>query len=120
MSFTAIVLTPDSCTLAAEVAGRYGIAPIQWDLKLHHVTLAMGEPSGFKIGEERVLTVTHAGRVEGRVTAFKVAGAGDSVNKVPHVTIAVSKGAKPVESNQIVDWREIEPFTIRGKVEVCC
>lgn len=119
MSYTAIVLDADSRVLAAEVAGRYGIAPIQWDLKLHHVTLAMGAPSGFKIGEERVLTVTHAGRVEGRVTAFKVEGAGDSANKTPHLTIAVAKGAKPVESNQITDWREIQPFTIRGKVEVC-
>jgi len=118
MSYTAIVLDEDSRTLAAEVAGRYGIAPIQWDLKLHHVTLAMGKP-GFRIGEERELTVTHAGRVEGRVTAFRVSGAGDSCNKVPHVTIAVAKGAKPVESNQIADWREIPPFTIRGKIEIC-
>ena len=119
MSFTAIVLDEDSRTLAAEVAARYGIAPIQWDTKLHHVTLAMGTPSGFHIGEERILTATHAGRTEGRVTAFKVAGAEDSTNKVPHVTIAVAKGAKPVESNQIIEWREIKPFTIRGKVEIC-
>lgn len=116
--FTAIVLDSDSVTLAEEVARRHGLIPFAWDFKCHHVTLAMGK-SDFIIGEEREMTVTHRGQTSGRVSAFRVAGAGDSTNKVPHVTVAVAKGARPVESNQITEWQEIEPFQISGKIEIC-
>lgn len=85
----------------------------------HHVTLAMGTPAGFNIGERRALTVTHYGETEGRVTAFRVTGADDSANKVPHVTIATFGDAKPKESNQIEKWVSITPFEITGNVAVC-
>lgn len=118
--FTAIVFDIESHHRIWRRALELNLLRAGWSEKCHHVTLAMGtQDETYAAGAERVLTVTHYGEKAGRVTAFRVAGAGDSANKVPHVTIAVAKGAKPVESNQITDWRAIEPFTIRGKVEVC-
>jgi hypothetical protein len=119
MSYTAIVLDEDSAALVKKEGGRYRETPYGADFKCHHVTLAMGADATFPVGKRRILTVTHIGCVEGRVSAFRVLGADDSKNKVPHVTIAVAKGAKPVESNQIVEWREVLNFSISGKVEIC-
>lgn len=91
--FTAIVLSYDSQNLCIEKA--------------------------LALGAHREMTVTHIGETKGRVTAFRVNGAGDSKNRIPHVTIAVFGDAKPKESNEITEWRAIEPFDISGKIEIC-
>lgn len=118
--FTAIVLSPTSQNVCIERALALGVIKPGEPAKCHHVTLAMGDASDrFAIGAGRFLTVTHVGTIAGRVAAFKVAGASDSKNKVPHVTIAVFGNAKPKESNDITDWREVENFTISGKIAVC-
>lgn len=36
----------------------------------------------------------------------------------PHITLAVSPGSKPVQSNNITDWISIPPKVIFGTVEV--
>ena len=41
-----------------------------------------------------------------------------SANAIPHITIACSPTGKPVDSNKITNWREIDPFTISGKIDV--
>ncbi len=118
--FTAIVLDKSSqikVRAKALVLGLYNYKSIT---KCHHVTLALGKISGFKIGAARNLVVTHYGFTpDGKVSAFRVRGAEDSKNMFPHVTIAVAPGHKPAESNQIVEWTKIEPFEINGKIEIC-
>ena len=118
--FTAIVFDIESHHRIWNRALNLNLLRCGWNEKCHHVTLAMGaQDETFTVGAERVLTVTHYGEKAGRVTAFRVAGAGDSVNKMPHVTVAVAPDAKPRESNEITEWVEIEPFQVVGKVAIC-
>ena len=58
-----------------------------------------------RIGESIELTVTHVGRSDSCI-AVRVDGF-ESRNAVPHVTVAVAPGARPVMSNQITEWKEI-------------
>lgn len=119
--FTAIVLDSTSEMRAWRAALELGLLHSGWSEKLHHVTLAMGNSSrAFQIGALRALTATHYGRNAGRVTAFRVSGADDSANAVPHLTIAVAPDAKPRESNDIADWVPLAaPFEISGEIKVC-
>lgn len=117
MAYTAIVLSTESAEKCAARARAMGMT---WERTYcHHVTLALTTGAGFAIGERRTLTATHAGRVAGRVCAFKVAGAEDSRNRTPHVTIGTSGEGKPKDSNAIESWEEIEPFQLFGTVEIC-
>lgn len=117
MAYTAIVLTTESAEACAARARALGM---EWErTHCHHVTLALSSRAGFQIGEGRTLTVTHAGRIAGRVCAFRVAGAEDSTNSVPHVTVGTSGAGKPKDSNGIEAWEAVEPFQISGTVEIC-
>lgn len=40
-----------------------------------------------------------------------------SVNKIPHITICTFNGGKPVDSNMITEWKDIEPITVEVKLE---
>lgn len=91
-----------------------------WSLECDHCTLAFGTPSGsLHQLPEREITVD-AFAFNDFVAAFRVRGADDSQNAVPHVTALVNraKGGKPVMSNQLTDWRAIKPVMLRGKVRV--
>lgn len=37
-------------------------------------------------------------------------------NKMPHITIATPPNGKPVNSNKITNWIDIEPYKIHGKI----
>lgn len=39
------------------------------------------------------------------------------VNDIPHITIATFRGGKPVDSNEITNWKDIEPIIITVKLE---
>jgi hypothetical protein len=56
--------------------------------------------------------------VSDRAIAFGVGTDLSIVNKLPHVTIAVAPGAKPVDSNYISDWKSIVPFDIEGTIQM--
>lgn len=94
-----------------------------WEILSHHCTINMGnldaDLRNYK-GYEYDLDITHIG-INERVIAFKVAKNTQSgklsKNKTPHITVAVNRmaGAKPVESNQIENWIELDaPFTVKG------
>jgi len=121
--YTAIVLDSRSRDLVISRARGLRITSAGWREIAHHVTLCMGEkPGKFKRGQSRRVVATHYGVTDGRVCAFRVKGAEDSENALPHVTVAVAEGAKPVESNAIAEWKELEKeqiFSLVGKVEVC-
>lgn len=40
-----------------------------------------------------------------------------SVSKIPHITICTFNGGKPVDSNMITEWKDIEPITVEVKLE---
>lgn len=120
--FTAIVLTKASVESLRRVAENINLIKDGWKTHLHHCTLNMGDTGNSKrafVNDIRLLKVTHFGFKDGRVTAFKVEGASDSVNKVPHITIATNGNAKPVESNDITLWIPMQSIIVSGVVKVC-
>lgn len=77
------------------------------------------------VGTEVDLRVSHIGKSNkcyaARVTGVKHVSflalfeGYQSINKFPHITLCVSEGAKPVQSNYIEDWVEVkEEIIIRG------
>ena len=66
------------------------------------------------LGKEVKLTVVAAGQLTGKVLAVKVETDVPSANVNKHITVLVANGAKARESNDIVEWNEIEPFELRG------
>lgn len=40
-----------------------------------------------------------------------------SVNKIPHITICTFNGGKPVDSNNITEWKNIKPIIVETKLE---
>ena len=48
--------------------------------------------------------------LEGKMLILPIA------NKIPHITIATPPNGKPVNSNKITKWFDIEPYTVNGKL----
>jgi hypothetical protein len=121
--FLAIVLSENSAFTAWQTALHHDLLFAGWKEHCHHVTLALGLPTNTaELGKWREVVLTHYGKIEGRVTAFKVSGADDSKNETPHLTIAVNsdEGAKPRESNDITEWFPLDnPVKVQGTVELC-
>lgn len=95
----------------------------EWNPYCHHMTINMGELPAEKkgyLGKEIRLYVTHIDW-DTKVMAVKVKDNENlSVNKTPHVTLAVNKnaGGKPVMSNDLSQWKPLKrKFYIFGKVE---
>lgn len=38
-------------------------------------------------------------------------------NKIPHITICTFRGGMPKDSNNITEWKDIEPITVEVKLE---
>lgn len=38
-------------------------------------------------------------------------------NKIPHITICTFNGGKPVDSNMITEWNDIEPIRVETKLK---
>lgn len=96
-----------------------------WDWKGHHMTIHMGPPNKsdlMMVGKRVMLTATHFGMLHGRVAALKIGAGGQySQNEIPHVTLCVNGrvGAKPVESNNIVNWTKLYlPITLVGNYTI--
>lgn len=117
VSYCAIVLDPQS---REKILNHLSI-PNDWKVICHHMTIKMGElPENLKDrkGEKVTLSVTKLGKSD-RALAVGV-DSNLSLNVIPHITVAINAkaGAKPVESNQIQDWKELdEAFTVSGKIE---
>ena len=94
--------------------------PLGWKLFGHHMTIKFGSGLPFEIAhlcdESVTLVVTHIG-ISDKAIAVKVNGF-PSFNKIPHITIAVndSEGGKPVMSNNITDWKKVNPIELTGSV----
>lgn len=95
-------------------------APWKWKVLAHHMTICLGElPAILKdsVGEIVELKVLSIGTSD-KVVAFGVDGF-YSDNQKPHITFAIdhANGAKPKESNDITDWKELDfPFTVTGVI----
>lgn len=100
--------------------------PSDWRKYAHHMTIiynnksevaqAWANTTAPRMGEDVLLRATHVG-VSDKAIAIRVSGE-MSANDIPHITIACSPIGKPVDSNKITNWREIDPFTINGRIDV--
>ena len=100
--------------------------PDDWRKYTSHMTIiynnkseiaqAWAKATAPRVGEDVLLKATHVG-VSDKAIAIRVNGE-MSANAIPHITIACSPIGKPVDSNKITNWREIDPFTISGKIDV--
>lgn len=100
--------------------------PSDWKKYAHHMTIIFNNKTDVaqawakttlqRMGEDVCLTVTHVG-VSDKSIAVRVSGE-MSANSIPHITIACSPNGKPVDSNKITNWREIDPFKIDGVISV--
>tara|TARA_R110002153_G_scaffold127065_1_gene274618 strand:- start:527 stop:913 length:387 start_codon:yes stop_codon:yes gene_type:complete len=127
MAYTAIVFDEDTILkLEEEYVALTKNHTEDWEDKFHHLTVCMGTNSKgkypFQLGDRVQINITHLGHSL-MVTAFRCElPEGKSVkSKVPHITCKVNRvdGGKPKHSNDISEWMEIDPFSVKGVVQVC-
>lgn len=90
----------------------------------HHMTLNMGHlPEGWEHGQPVDLTIDGWGIVnepKAQAMAFRVnresLPAPIDEDRTPHISTMVGSNGKPMHSNQIVEWNDIEPFNVKGLV----
>lgn len=118
VAYTAVVLDEKSHSLLVE--NLRSSIPQDWKIYAHHMTMNLGE---IKPEFERYLGATVKLKVKSVGIGEKVIAVGvegfPTVNKIPHVTIAVdvNNGGKPAMSNQISNWQPIQfGFELTGKV----
>lgn len=69
------------------------------------------------VGEEFQIVINGVG-ISGKAMAFRVDKKSVvCVNDIPHITIATFREGKPVDSNEITNWKNIEPIIITVKLE---
>lgn len=65
-----------------------------------------------RLGETLQVVINGIG-ISDKAMAFRVINHNIvCVNDIPHITIATFNGGKPVDSNKIINWREIAPIVI--------
>ena len=117
--YTAVILDEKS---KSELLGKFKkMIPKNYKILAHHMTITFGkglDSIGLEgdVGKQINLTVTHLGESEMAI-AVKVKGY-ETNNKIPHITLAINsdEGGKPVMSNQIENWIEVEPLILTGIV----
>lgn len=108
-----------------EFVAKHVSIPDGWKMYCDHMTIIYNDGSDNaekwasaiepKIGQRAMLDITEIG-VSDRCIAVKVSGYPTN-NKIPHITVAVAPGAKPVESNSITNWKPVTTgITILGTV----
>lgn len=126
--YTAIVLTQESQQLLKNMFRPFcELHTCDWKLHCHHMTIEMGVYAEISIadkyiGEKIILTCRKVGYSNNlKVCALEVETKVPSMNKIKHITIYTMEGAKPVESNNITNWEEVQgvPFVLEGYVETC-
>ncbi len=117
-------LNDDSKILLLDKFGDY--IPDGWRTICHHCTLSFGDPSDNRevfdyiatfLGKTVEFEIVSIG-ISDDAIALGVGGNIKSKNTKPHITLAIPPGGKPVNSNLIEDWRDIEEhFTVCGVVD---
>lgn len=69
------------------------------------------------VGEKFQIVINGVG-ISDKAMAFRVDEKSVvCVNDIPHITIATFRGGKPVDSNEITNWKDIEPIIVTVKLE---
>jgi hypothetical protein len=97
-----------------------------WKLFCHHMTIAFNNGSNdaqsiyeeykSRFGDEISLNVTHIGKSDNAL-AVKISYPYPCLNDIPHITLAVPQGGKPVNSNYIKEWFPLSNIIqVNGKI----
>lgn len=100
--------------------------PDGWKRYIHHMTIAFNnktkEAESLRefyqpwMGQNINLTVNGIG-ISKDAIAVRVKWVDPIANKIPHITVAIPPNGKPVNSNYIDNWININPIRINGKLE---
>ncbi|MFA5404642.1 MAG: hypothetical protein WC358_06880 [Ignavibacteria bacterium] len=94
-----------------------------WKVFAHHMTIThradrdipLQEWAEKHLGEVFTLKAVRVGISE-KALAIEVESDVPSSKAIKHVTIATSRDGKPVESNYIKKWFDVEPFNLKGVI----
>jgi hypothetical protein len=122
MPYTACVLDESSRTTLVEWMHSTQQPAEHFEVLCHHVTIDL-KPIAKSMGAEfngqrHEMRVVRFGRLDG-IMAVEVETAVPSKNDRKHITLCCDKvnGWKPKQSNDIVEWTDIEPFVLYGVVQ---
>ena len=120
--FWAVYLHPESHGILTSSLEQE--IPEGWKLFAHHMTIAFGNIKGDDVkefidnnlGQEAELTAVAVGMSD-EAMAVRIESNVPSDNKIPHITVAVPEGGKPVKSNFITNWKKLDtPIKLKGKI----
>ena len=132
MGYTAIVLEEKDQNILREKVAQLSFPT--WEVKCHHCTLHMGEPTEEEkeVYNDLFILVIDAIGISSKAIAFRVnkivhpAGVDiRSSNDIPHITLLVNvpEGAKAVDSNAITNWHPVEQgsdfLRVLGRLQYC-
>ena len=117
-----IFLDKESKSILKKIATK--LVDNDWKLYCHHMTIAFNNGSEKSIelyeyyknyfGARTEIIATHIG-ISDDAVAVKVQFNGDTLNKIPHVTLATPINGKPVNSNYITNWKPLKtPIKLFG------
>ena len=117
--YSAVVLNEESRDKLLALMRLYVEVPEDWKKLAYHMTIIFkdGLPAELKddLNEDVTLTVKTIG-VSDNAIAVAVEGY-PSTKDNPHITLAIPPDGKPVNSNDIKDWRDVEnEILLIGKV----
>jgi hypothetical protein len=124
MPYTACVLEESSRTTLVEWMHSTQQPPQHFEVLAHHCTVDL-KPIAKSMGAEfngqrHEMKVIRVGRLDG-IMAVEVETLVPSKNTRKHITLCCDRvnGWKPMKSNEITEWTDIEPFTLFGVVKEC-
>jgi hypothetical protein len=124
MPYTACVLEQNSRTTLVEWMHSNHEVPEHFEILAHHSTVDLkpiAKSMGCDLnGQRHEMRVVRFGRLDG-IMAVEVETVVPSKNDRKHITLCCDKvnGWKPMRSNDIVEWTDIEPFVLYGVVQEC-
>ena len=94
--------------------------PENWKKVAHHMTLNLGhcfeDYKDFLYNDYEISIDAFGIDFELEVCAVKVSTKIPSKNNTKHITLAISENGKPMNSNKIENWIDVEPFIINATV----
>jgi hypothetical protein len=118
VSYTGIVLhSADQQRLISHVET---MIPENWKIEAHHMTCNMRGaeegPATDWLGKEVELIAKTISK-DNKVVAVGVDTEVPSVNRIKHITIAISPEGRPADSRDLTNWEPITTLKIRGVVK---
>jgi hypothetical protein len=90
--------------------------PEGWTTYGHHMTINLGQAKNPELlGKDVSLTVTALGQDENAI-ALQVESSVPIQGAIPHITLATAPSSEPKQSNNIQNWKPIQPFQLTGTI----